>query len=32
MGVLDLAKKLNKKYEDETLATLSDILPVYKRL
>jgi len=32
MGVLDLAKKLNKKYEDDKLAITADITPKYTRV
>lgn len=32
MGVLDLAKKLNKEYNDDKLAIIADIVPEYRRL
>ena len=32
MGVLDLAKKLNKRYDDDKLAITADITPIYTRV
>ena len=32
MGVLDLAKKLNKKYGNDNLAIIADITPEYTRM
>ena len=32
MGVLELAKKLNKKYGDDKLAITADITPKYTRV
>lgn len=32
MGVLELAKKLNKKYEDDKLAITADVTPNYTRI